>query len=83
MKRSRRDFPAVPRKISFTTRSTTRRPSAINGHEVVKKSVLLSSMRVGSGSLAPRPRYIVANLGSTNTDITTIAATATHITIVG
>ena len=55
----------------------------IIGQPLVMKSVMPSSIRVGSGSLAPRLRYRPVNLGRMNTDITTIATPAMKSTTTG
>ncbi len=58
-------------------------PMRIIGQDVVMKSVKPISIRVGSGSWAPRPRYRPLNFGNTNTDITIIATTAMTSTRIG
>ena len=81
--RSRRRLPRAPPRTSSTTSAIVTNPATISSPEPCTKSVNPSSMRVGSGRLAPRPRYIPANFGRTNTDIKAIAAVATTRTTIG
>ncbi|MFC7615678.1 hypothetical protein ACFQV2_21445 [Actinokineospora soli] len=74
-------LPHSVRSATRTARTSTPIPASSAHHHADRKSVTASSMRVGSGSSAPRLAKNTRNLGSTNpastaTVTTDIAATA-------
>ena len=58
-------------------------PTMMNGMKLTRKSLSAMTMRVGSGSSAPRPANRAANVGMTFHRMTPTTSTAMTMTAIG